>query len=54
MSGLEKLIDQIFVRNKYNQLVRPVDKKTGLTLVETELKLLQIDLVILINQSKKY
>ena len=44
-SGLEKLIYQIFEVNEYNQLVRPVDAKTGLTIVSTELKFLQIDVV---------
>jgi hypothetical protein len=43
--GLEKLIYHIFEENEYNQLVRPVDIKTGLTLVSTELKFLQIDVV---------
>lgn len=44
-TGLERLIDKIFKANRYNQLVRPVDKKSGLTFVATELKVLQIDLV---------
>ena len=46
-TGLEKLIHHIFIENEYNQLVRPVDIKTGLTVVSTELKFLQIDVVIL-------
>jgi hypothetical protein len=45
-TGLEKLIHHIFIENEYNQLVRPVDIKTGLTVVSTELKFLQIDVVI--------
>lgn len=44
-TGLEKLIDQIFTIDDYNSLVRPTDKLSGLTTVNTELKLLQIDLV---------
>ena len=43
--GLEKLIDQIFNYNGYNELVRPVNNATGQTHVSTELKLLGIDLV---------
>lgn len=43
--GIEKLMHNIFVEASYNSLVRPVDKKTGLTNINTELKLLQIDLV---------
>jgi hypothetical protein len=35
---------KIFDKNSYNQLVRPIDNKTGLTYVSTELKLLGIDL----------
>ena len=45
LTGLEKLVYEIFDINSYNRLVRPVDKKTGLTEILTELKLLQIDLV---------
>lgn len=48
-TGLERLIDQIFTTDSYNQLVRPADQETGLTVVSTELKLLQIDLVFIIN-----
>ncbi len=33
MKGLERLIDHIFDKNGYNQLVRPVDYKTGITTV---------------------
>ena len=44
-TGLDKLIHHIFEENEYNQLVRPVDTKTGLTHVSTELKFLQIDVV---------
>lgn len=44
-SGVEGLFHKIFYLRKYNNLVRPFDKKTGLTNVVTELKLLQIDLV---------
>jgi len=47
--GLEKLIDTIFNQNAYNQLVRPTDPESGLTIVFTELKLLQIDLVGLLR-----
>jgi hypothetical protein len=42
--GLEKLIHDVFEINNYNNLVRPTQANTGLTLVETELKLLQISL----------
>ena len=45
-TGVEKLIYDIFTKRKYNTLVRPVDKKNNLTNILTELKLLQIDLVI--------
>ena len=54
LTGLEKLVYEIFDINSYNRLVRPVDKKTGLTEILTELKLLQIDLVrISINEFEK-
>ncbi len=45
LSGLEMLMNEIFTINQYNQLVRPVDKNS-MTTVLTELKLLQIDLVL--------
>ena len=45
-TGLERLVNNIFVKNNYNNLVRPVDEKEGATTVLTELKFLQIDLVI--------
>jgi hypothetical protein len=45
-TGVEKLMHDIFTLRKYNTLVRPVDKKNNLTNILTELKLLQIDLVI--------
>ncbi len=51
--GLEKLIDTIFTQNAYNQLVRPTDPETGLTVVFTELKMLQIDLVCLKKSHKQ-
>jgi len=44
--GVEKLFEQIFQQNKYNKLVRPTARNTTLTEVFTELKMLQIDLVI--------
>lgn len=44
LTGLERLFDKIFVQNSYNVLVRPVDTITGLTHVNTEIKLLQINL----------
>ncbi len=44
ITGLEKLIKAIFYEKSYNELVRPVNND-GVTVVETELKLLQIDLV---------
>ncbi len=53
MSGVEDLIHKIFKVKNYNNLVRPVDKKNNLTNVVTELKILQIDLVIIIRGSKK-
>ncbi len=43
MSSLERLFDRIFLNEDYNNLVRPEDMN-GLTQVQTELKLLQIDL----------
>ena len=45
-TGLERLVNNIFIKNNYNNLVRPVDEKEGATSVLTELKFLQIDLVI--------
>jgi hypothetical protein len=42
---MESLIHEIFTVNKYNNVVRPVDKTNNLTNILTELKLLQIDLV---------
>ena len=43
LSNLEKLFDSIFLNEEYNSMVRP-ENMNGLTHVETELKLLQIDL----------
>jgi len=45
LAGIEKLFNKIFFLNKYNNLVRPIEKESGLTNVVTELKLLQLDLV---------
>lgn len=44
--GIEKLLYDIFHVKSYNKFVRPTDNVTGLTHVQTQLKLLQIDLVI--------
>ena len=33
------------IRNDYDSMIRPIDHKNGLTNVQIELKLLQIDLV---------
>jgi hypothetical protein len=44
MDALEKLIDKIFVKMNYNTMVRP-SNKDGVTVIFTELKLLQVDLV---------
>ncbi len=46
--GLEKLLYEIFVVNNYNRYVRPVDE-FGITNIQTQLKLLQIDLVMQTN-----
>ena len=43
--GLEKLLYEIFQAKTYNKFVRPTNNITGLTHVQTQLKLLQIDLV---------
>jgi hypothetical protein len=43
--GLEKLLEVIFDNCSYNNIVRPFGNKDGITVVNTELKLLQIDLV---------
>jgi hypothetical protein len=43
--GLEKLLEVIFDNGSYNNIVRPFGNKDGITVVNTELKLLQIDLV---------
>ena len=45
LNELEKLMNQIFVKAKYNRLVRPFNRTNGLTHITTELKLLQLDLV---------
>jgi hypothetical protein len=42
--GLERLFNQIYYIESYNQIIRPVEYNTTLTLLNTELKLLQIDL----------
>ena len=42
--GLEKLLDKVFDKERYNPLVRPMDDNK-LTTVDIELKLHQIDLV---------
>jgi len=42
----EKLLKDIFIKNQYNTLNRPSDDQ-DITWVSTELKILQIDLVIL-------
>lgn len=46
MLGLEKLFHKIYYVDSYNQIIRPVEINTSLTLLYTELKLLQIDLAI--------
>ena len=45
MTPMEKLIDKIYNQDEYDQMIRPSNKLTGLTHIETELKFLQIDLV---------
>ena len=45
LTGIENLFYKIFREKSYNNLVRPRDKRTGLTHLQTELKLLQLDLV---------
>ena len=40
------LIYQVFETDSYNQLIRPVEATSGFTVVSTELKLHQIDLVV--------
>jgi hypothetical protein len=45
-NGLTELIEKIFKIELYNPLVRPIDPITGLTIVSTELKIIQIDIVI--------
>ena len=49
LTGLAKLFNKIFVQDEYNNMVRPYNFNK-MTKVETELKLLQIDLV---NNKKK-
>ena len=44
MSAMEKLFHQIFILDDYSSLVRPIDSNS-VTNVQTELKLLQVDLV---------
>jgi len=46
LPGVERLLNRIFKEKNYNNLVRPRDKQTGLTYLQTELKLLQLDLVV--------
>ncbi len=41
---MERLFKRIFYDNNYNEIVRPIDNQS-ITYVETELKVLQIDLV---------
>ncbi len=48
MTPMEKLIDKIYNQDEYDQMIRPSNKLTGLTHIETELKFLQIDLVRLL------
>jgi len=48
-----KILKKVFTVDKYNELIRPVDKM-GVTNVNTELKLLQIDLVSKINRNYKF
>jgi hypothetical protein len=43
---LEKLFDKLFKLKEYKKGVRPTLKNSHITRVESELKLLQIDLVI--------
>ena len=45
-SPLNRLFHKIFVENEYSKLVRPIlESYNGITRIETELKLLNIDLV---------
>ena len=48
-TGLENLFNSIFIERNYNPVVRPVHNESGLTIVNTELKILQLDLVIFLN-----
>ncbi len=41
-------MNDIFLKKSYNSMVRPVNLPSGETLINTELKLLQIDLVIFV------
>ena len=51
--ALEKLFEKLFNQKEYKKSVRPTPEKSQITRVESELKLLQIDLVIfcLINDN---
>ncbi len=46
MNALEKLLENIFTKMNYNPMVRPTNED-GVTVIYTELKLLQVDLVFL-------
>jgi hypothetical protein len=48
LTGLTKLFNKIFVQDDYNNMVRP-NNDNDITKIETELKLLQIDLVFKFN-----
>ena len=54
MVGLEKLLEKVFVNDSYNKLVRPVETKTGITHINTELKILQINVVGLIREQNLF
>jgi hypothetical protein len=48
LTGLTKLFNKIFIQDDYNNMVRP-NNDNDITKIETELKLLQIDLVFIFN-----
>ena len=54
LTGLEKLVNHVFVENEYNPLVRPLSFTTGKTEVSTELKILQLNLVRILLEINLY
>lgn len=50
--NVEELLAYLYEENFYNQLIRPTESNSSLTILTTDLKILQIDLVCLIVKLK--